>query len=158
MNSIPAFIWEWAPSLVYCLACYALVRAIRRLVEGFRPDVQDKAWWNKGLLEAMPAIVGGAMAALVSAYPFPGFTHTSLSTRVLYGIFLGFFSAVVYKVLRATVKKKTGLDFGVTRPGSMVVLDPEILEKLKDIAVKEAKYKAEQEAKTKTETPPEDKN
>lgn len=99
---------EWAPVLVFCLTCYALVKVTRNIVEGSWPHVLQRKWWDPLALNMMPILWGlmGALPAL--RYNFPAFADTAFSRLVL-GTLLGFLSSMVYKAVKSYARKTTGI-------------------------------------------------
>lgn len=109
MDDLMTTFGDYLPLFVFCLVCYAVVHALRTLVETLRPDVIGKKWWNPILLRALPVAFGvvGAMPHL--KYPFPA-AISATSYRLAVGFLLGSFSTVGYKIFRLYVAKKVGID------------------------------------------------
>jgi hypothetical protein len=108
---------EWGPSIAFSFGVYVVTWIIRRMVEGFRPDVRLRPWWDKAILPILPPITGALAALAATSYPFPKFVE-STSARILYGLTLGFFSAWGYRAVKLIAKKKLGVDLSKTMPYS----------------------------------------
>ena len=88
---------------------------IRRSVELAYPKAKDPKspfgrWWSGVLLYLLPVIAGGGIAALVKAYSSQLADIESPGGAAVWGITVGWFASFLYKVLRKTIKKRTGID------------------------------------------------
>jgi hypothetical protein len=106
---------RYAPQIAFLLGPYMLTWTVRRGVEGAWPIVRVRGWWDKSVLPILPPCFGVLMAALMVDFPYPPFV-TGTSVRLLYGLTMGFFSAWGFRLFRATVKKRTGIDLSQTLP------------------------------------------
>lgn len=120
---------------------------IRRIVETAFPKVKQAApetahavtytnkaaeWWNKVILYLIPVLVGAGLALTIKdLVSLEGFT--TKGSLAMYGSICGWFSATGYKILRQTIKKKTGIEL----PSATVpppAEDPKEEEKKEDAA------------------------
>lgn len=101
---------------------------IRRIVETAFPKVKQAApetalavsytnpwsvWWNQVILYAIPVVIGIGLALLIDDWKMPiedGAPSISTGGNMIYGIITGWFSGFGYKVVRKTLKQKTGID------------------------------------------------
>lgn len=108
---------EWAPALVFCLCCYAIVRVTRNVVEGTWPHVLQRKWWDPLALNLLPILLGLVGALPVLRYNLPSFASTTFS-RLTLGMLLGFFSSMAYKGFRVYVKRRTGISLDKEEGGA----------------------------------------
>jgi hypothetical protein len=113
-------------TLVFMLGCYVLTFFTRRVLETAIPSLPMKAdendpapsyptvmsrWWNKVIVYVLPVAFGALLGLVAKKYPFPdGFQ--SVSARLLFGVFAGFFSGFVFKIVTQIIGKKFGVDLG----------------------------------------------
>ena len=66
-------------------------------------------WWNKVILYVIPPALGGLAGIAQIPYVFPDDKFTTMGGRIVFGIVVGWFSSLLYKVIRMAVAKKTGI-------------------------------------------------
>lgn len=96
---------------------------IRRVVETALPNLKKKAdenspqvtyltefarWWNSVILYALPVVTGSALAIVKPDWFLP--ESATKGDAFLYGMIIGWFSSFLYKVVRKTLKARTGID------------------------------------------------
>jgi hypothetical protein len=115
-----------AGTAVLALSVVIFTFFIRRIVETAVPSVKKAAdenqpavtyktqfarWWNQVILYAIPVVVGAGIGLLHVPYLFSvEGIGDSASSRVFFGGVVGWLSSYVYKIIRMTLKKKTGID------------------------------------------------
>ena len=97
----------------------------RRIVEQVVPSLKKQAdendekpiyktklaeWWNKVLLYLIPVVAGVLGAIFWQDFFCSGVAAESLKDAGMFGAIMGWFSSFLYKVVRKTLKKKTGID------------------------------------------------
>jgi hypothetical protein len=107
MNSLDAF-FTW-PTLVFALAVYALTRFVRGLLEAYAPRLRGHAAWEDVALPTMPVLFGAALALVLRHYPFPA-SMDSLRLQAFLGAVIGGMSGWGYRITRAIVKMRWGVD------------------------------------------------
>lgn len=89
--------------------------SVKKAADENHPDVTYKTtfarWWNQVILYAVPVIVGGGIGLLHVPYLFSveGIGE-STSSRIFFGGVVGWMSSYLYKIVRMTLKQKTGVD------------------------------------------------
>lgn len=97
--------------LLFCLGIYVLVFIIRRIVDGISKKVSASWAWNNVILYVLPPLLGAAVAMAFAKYPYPAdIVEAGIGGRIFYGLGCGWCSGWVYKVIKALVKKATGVD------------------------------------------------
>lgn len=99
----------------------------RRIVETAMPNLKKQSdandpkqtykttfsrWWNEVILYAIPPGLG-ALSGLMEIALIHGEGDASIgsmSSRVIYGLVVGWFSSFLYKLLKKMAKKATGVD------------------------------------------------
>lgn len=115
-----------AGTAVLALSVVIFTFFIRRIVETAWPSVKKKAdenqpgityettmarWWNSVILYAIPVAVGGLIGLLNVPFLFSvEGVGSSMSSRVFFGGATGWMSSYIYKVIRMTLKQRTGID------------------------------------------------
>lgn len=125
-----------AGTAILALSVVILTFFIRRIVETAVPSVKKKAdeneigvtystqfarWWNQVILYSVPVIVGACIGLLKVPYLFNIEGMETRGARVFFGGVVGWLSSYIYKIVRMTLKKKTGVDLEPTPsvvPGS----------------------------------------
>lgn len=110
-------------TIVLGVSVYIGVALIRRLVETQWPGLKQKApeddkevtygsvgarWYNKVVLYFLPPVLGGVVGLFEVPFIF-GETITSMGGRIFFGIVVGWFSSLLYKVLTGGIEKQTGV-------------------------------------------------
>lgn len=111
--------------LVYMLVVYAITRLIRGVVELKRPLWKNSKWWSDISLPTLPIVVGVLFAHWVRSWPFPTVFQASPLREILGGC-VGFTSAWGYRIVKAIIKQKWGVDLSEAPPGPapVVVIPP----------------------------------
>lgn len=99
--------------LVLCVVIYVLVEFQRRILElifsKFLPSMlksgkwQHKLWSDILLPSGAPG-TGMLFTWLIDSYPYPDLFAGSVSNRIIWGIFAGFFSGYVYRIVKQVFK------------------------------------------------------
>lgn len=99
--------------LVLCVVVYVLVELQRRILElffsKFMPSMlkegkwQNKLWSDILLPSGAPG-TGMLFTWLIDSYPYPDLFTGSVSNRIVWGIFAGFFSGYVYRIVKQVFK------------------------------------------------------
>lgn len=119
MNPITAL---WTPgTLVVATVCVIQTFFVRRVVETAYPSLQAvytnrqtaylshwASWWNQVVVAVLPVGTGALLGLINSGWLFPA--GQPRSVRVLIGLSIGWFSTLIYKVLRKVIKEKLKLD------------------------------------------------
>jgi hypothetical protein len=107
---------NWWQTILFCLGIYTVVYLLRISVEWKWPSVKaPNSYWLEVALPTIPVVLGVCVALAFKSYPYPAQVQSGIA-RAFYGGVCGFFSAWVYRVGKAVVKKL--LD------GKGVVVDP----------------------------------
>lgn len=123
-----------AGTAILALSVVIITFFIRRIVETAWPSIKKKAdentpqityatgfarWWNQVILYAIPVIVGAGIGLFDVPYLFSveGVGGTA-SSRLFFGGCVGWMSSYLYKIIRLTLKQKTGVD--IQPSGSMM--------------------------------------
>lgn len=123
-----------AGTAVLALSVVIITFFVRRTIETAMPWVKKQAdenspkityatgfarWWNQVILYAIPVLIGGGLGLFDVPYLFSvegvGVTPGS---RMFFGGCVGWMSSYIYKIIRLTLKKKTGVD--IQPSGSMM--------------------------------------
>jgi hypothetical protein len=119
MNPILA-LWTTG-TLVVAVVCVVSTFFIRSIVETAFPSLQavyHKAgtsylsgwarWWNQVVLYSLPVLTGGLLGLMKSTWLWPAGVTTGV--RILLGIVVGWFSTLIYKVVRRAIKERLKMD------------------------------------------------
>jgi len=99
--------------LVLCVVIYILVEFQRRIFQlffsKFLPSMlKSGTWqnklWSEILLPSGAPGTGMIFTWLVTSYPYPEMFANSLTNRIIWGIFAGFFSGHVYRMTKQIFK------------------------------------------------------
>lgn len=87
---------------------------VRHAVEFFWPALRPPpggrgTWWTELAMPAVPVVVGVLLALACRKYPFPA-PIASASSRVLLGLAAGWGSGWIFRMVKAVIKKKLGVD------------------------------------------------
>lgn len=111
------FDWGYAgPLVLFCAGLFVITFVLRKAVELALPTVQNSRKWREGILPVAPVYVGAVLAFFAKSYPFPAPIAPSKMGRILLGMVLGYFSRWLYKIGKAYVKRKYGVE--VSEPPS----------------------------------------
>lgn len=136
MDQLIAQFWHLGTLYLGC-AIIIVTFFARRIVELSVPSLKKQAhendkkltyktkaaeWWNGVVLYALPVIAGIAGAMVWQDFFCSGAAAESLKDAGMFGAIIGWFSSFLYKVIRKTLKKKTGID---PVPGPIDVTDSE---------------------------------
>jgi len=118
-----------AGTAVLALSIVIVTFFVRRIVETAVPTAKKQndenhpgitymttfaRWWNSVILYAIPVVVGGAIGWAHVPYLFSVEGLDTVSSRIFFGGVVGWLSSFFYKVIRMTLKKKTGVDINPT--------------------------------------------
>lgn len=118
-----------AGTAVLALSIVIFTFFTRRVVETACPSVKKKAdenavsitystmfarWWNQVILYAIPVVVGAFIGMANIPYLFSVEGLDSRGSRMFFGGVVGWLSSFIYKVIRMTLKKRTGIDIQPT--------------------------------------------
>ena len=122
MDQLIAQFWHLG-TLYLGIAVVIVTFFVRRIVEQAAPSLKKAAhendpkptyktklaeWWNGVILYALPVIAGILGATVWRSYFCP--EGMDGKDAVMFGTIIGWFSSFLYKVVRKTLKKKTGID------------------------------------------------
>ncbi len=102
--------WQFA---LFCLGIAGVTFVVRKLVEFFvldnpkMPGTRTSKFWRDLVLPVFPILFGGLMGGLLHKYPFPD-SLPSVSSKIIFGIVAGLFSAQVYRLMNSFLKSKLG--------------------------------------------------
>lgn len=110
-------------AVVLAVVVYIAVSLVRRLIETQWPALKQKAaeddaevtygnaaarWYNKVFLYFLPPIMGGCSGLFDIPFVF-GEDIKETTGRVFFGIVVGWFSSMLYKLLTGGLSKQTGV-------------------------------------------------
>jgi len=98
-------ITQWLWLLLFCFGVYVIVFSIRKIAEGGAPRLKINYFWSEIALPTMPVVVGLLLAC---EYPFPSQVQ-GWSMRLLLGACGGYASGWSYRIVKAVIKKVTGV-------------------------------------------------
>jgi hypothetical protein len=116
-------------SLLLGIATFIVTFLIRRIVETAVPTAKKAAdanapgltyltpfarWWNEAILYVLPVVIGSLLSLGLKELALDAFTK--VSTMIVYGGIVGWFSAILYKGVAQAIRKKTGIEL----PGASV--------------------------------------
>lgn len=128
MNPILAL---WTPgTLVVAVVCVIATFFIRQTVETAIPSLKAvrhqglvtylsgwARWWNQVVLYALPVCTGGLLGLMKSTWVWP---QVTTGVRILLGVVIGWFSTLIYKVVRQAIKSRLQIDLpDVPTPASV---------------------------------------
>lgn len=70
------------------------------------PTTVAERVWEGFVLPFTPAFLGAFLALVLRSYPLPVIATVSWSSRVVFGLVIGYFSAAIYSGIRFWVKKR----------------------------------------------------
>jgi len=105
------------PPVVFMLAIWFFTFGIRRVVEKTWPGVVTRVMWQDVVLPMMPPLLGAFCAAVMYKFPFLDRLPT-WGTRAFYGCVGGGGSGVLYRVIKALVKARYGVNLSMTPEAS----------------------------------------
>lgn len=99
-------------NIVLCLAVVALVWAQRKLAELLIPSLTKEGtkaqkWWSEFLVPIGPLGTGGLLM-LIPQLPAPEMFSESLISRMIFGLFIGLISGLVYRLVKKNFLNKIG--------------------------------------------------
>ncbi len=118
-----------AGTAILALSIVIVTFFIRRIVETAVPSVKKQAdenhptptyktgfarWWNSVILYSIPVLVGSTIGFFNVSYLFNIEGMDTAGSRIFFGGVVGWMSSYLYKILRLTLKKKTGVDINPT--------------------------------------------
>lgn len=106
MDSILSIIFGWQ-LIIFCLAISAIVFLLRAAVEYTLSNykVQHSKLWTELVLPILPILVGLISALSLSSFPYPPELNNA-SSRGIFGLVAGFFSELVYRIIKGLLVKK----------------------------------------------------
>jgi hypothetical protein len=99
MDGLSIF-FRWEP-ILFGMAVFSIILVLRRIVEGSYEPIKGNHWW-KVFLSVAPALVG-VLLSLTSIMPIP---KDMQRYETLYGLVIGMFSGVIYRIVKATIRSK----------------------------------------------------
>ncbi len=108
-------ILESISTVVFCGVIFGIVWIQRKLLEilfkRFKPSLLERKTtasiiYKDLIVPAGPLGVGGIVAMLFQAYPFPEIFVASSEARAFYGVFCGLISGWVYRFVKKTLEHK----------------------------------------------------
>jgi hypothetical protein len=124
MNQLIAQFWQLG-TFYLGIAVVIATFFVRRIVEQAIPSIKKAAhendpkptyktklaeWWNKVLLYLIPVVVGILGAIFWQDFFCSGEASENLKDAGMFGAIMGWFSSFLYKVVRKTLYKRTGID------------------------------------------------
>ena len=99
-------------NIVLCLVVVALVWAQRKLAELLipaltQPGTEANHWWSEFFVPVGP-LGTGALLTLIPQLPVPEIFAGSWVSRMVFGIFLGLISGLVYRVIKKALLDRIG--------------------------------------------------
>lgn len=88
---------------------YVLVFITRTVAEYARPSLKVSKFWLDLFLPILPALLGALFGALVKGFGYPAEIGDSPLARVALGTVAGFFSATAYRIVKAFLASKAGI-------------------------------------------------
>ncbi len=107
----------WWPILLLSFGTFVLVYLLRRLVEGVFPATKGIHYWTDVAMPTLPIILGGGFAVAMVKFPWP-LQDPSALARLFLGFVAGFVSGWAYRIVKAFIKSKTGIDVDVPSSSS----------------------------------------
>lgn len=105
----------WTVTL-FSLGVFVISLVLRRVLERLFPTVRKDTpesraqhVWEEVLLPSMPVFVGITMSLVISSYPYPVLL-TGFGSRAVFGAVSGFFCGWAYRIVKAVVTKKFGVE------------------------------------------------
>jgi hypothetical protein len=97
-------------TVLLALGVYAFCVTLRKLLEGlFRKyALATNSYWRDVLLPVLPPLAGAIWGAVNLKYPYPVGLNGRMS-HALYGLVCGFFSALIYRIVKSLMVKKWGI-------------------------------------------------
>lgn len=115
MDPLAGF-FAW-PTLLLALAVYGATHFVRRELEDrFKGLKGNTRVWGGPVLTLMPVLFGVVIVWLVRTYPVPAVFATDVRLRIFFGATIGGASSLLYKVIKAMVKKTWGVDLSAPPP------------------------------------------
>lgn len=104
---LDSFLSVWV--LVLMVAIHLIVAATSKLLTILFPQLNTNEKWQEVVLPAFPVLLGIALA-FVPKYPLPTIVMASYGSRIIFGLVVGGFQSTGYRVVKAYVKQKWGVD------------------------------------------------
>ncbi len=110
-------------TIVFGLGIYIGMLGLRKIIETAKPSLKQKAaedakevtygsvaarWYNKVVLYFLPLMLGGATGFFDIPFIF-GENITTTAGKVFFGVVVGNFSSLIFKLFRGGVEKQTGI-------------------------------------------------
>jgi len=92
------------PNFVFCLAIWAIVAIPKKYLAIKYPDLDKNKYYTGLILPSAPIIVGAILALCMPHFTYPAL-FIGKGSRVLFGIFAGFMSSHVVRVVKSLLKK-----------------------------------------------------
>lgn len=103
-NVLSLFSWQL---VLFSLGVFVTMYIFRTVIEYILSQWKaiESKLWNDLLLPTMPAIIGCVAAIVLTTYPYPE-NVTTLDARIVFGLVSGFFSGLVYRVVKKMIVQK----------------------------------------------------
>ena len=112
LSELPQWVF---PLAMFCLGVFFLTLIVRKVVEYYIPTFAARVQWKKVWLPSMPALFGGVLAAVMHKYPFLESLPT-WGTRFVYGLVAGGLSSFMYKIVKAVIVARLGVNVSESSP------------------------------------------
>jgi hypothetical protein len=101
------FGWQ---TVLFGLGVYTFSVTLRKLLEGLfnKFDLAHNYYWRSVLLPVLPPLIGVVWGALPTKYPYPEVLSGRMGHAV-FGLVCGFFSSLIYRVVKSLMVKKWGI-------------------------------------------------
>lgn len=108
---------------IIALACVMATGVVKRLVENIWPYLKKAAdenakgvtfktpmarWWSRVILPSISVVMGGVLGVIPADYLFGAVGDRS--SRVFYGLVVGWLSTTIYKIIKKVIEKRTGVN------------------------------------------------
>jgi hypothetical protein len=97
-------------TIVFALVVWFIVLSVRFAVQKlairiapYFPDKYEGYWitsWREWILPAMPIVIGGVLAFLITGYPYPTVFAGTESARVFFGLVAGGIAGYAYRFFK----------------------------------------------------------
>lgn len=96
------FTWQF---MLFSLAVAGVTFILRKVIEYYAKNITKNTAWEDLVLPIFPLVLGCLMGKLMTAYPYPDGLN-SVGGRVIFGLVVGMFSGLVYRVLNSLLNVK----------------------------------------------------
>lgn len=93
-------IMGFLPSIVFGVIVWFITQVIKTILHKIFPQMKGKRPWKKLVLQSLPVVIGGLIALLVPAYPFPAHFMGGKVEHTMFGMFIGYMSGHIYSAIK----------------------------------------------------------